>query len=131
MFVLAAMAAMACGLTFLRFPLDELRYRGKNYICCKAQLARVEKLGRCGMCGVYRYVDGQGQQREYRDLHGAVLDGEGGAALYARPDVTLYVARDTGRVTQRGQRHGSAGFMLVLGFGCILSGLALLLYGLF
>lgn len=130
MYVLAALAAIACGAVFLRLPLDELRYRGKKYICCKAQLARVERLGRCGMCGVYHYVDGQGKQREYRDLHGAVLDGEGGTALFARPDVTLYVARDTGRVALRGQWNGSAAFMLVLGLACVLFGLALLLYGL-
>ncbi|MGN0983032.1 MAG: hypothetical protein ACI4O0_09095 [Candidatus Limivicinus sp.] len=100
-YVLAALTAIACGSAFLRFHLRKLRHQEKNYICCQAQLARVEKLGRCGMCGVYLYVDGQGQQREYRDLHGTVLDGEGGASLYARPEVTLYVARDSGRVVLR------------------------------
>ena len=113
---------------FLRSPLKQLCRREKEYICCKAQLARVEKLGRCGMCGVYLYVDGQGRQREYRDLHGAALNE---TALCAQPDVTLYVARDTGRATQRIKRDGSADLMLFFGLGCVLFAMALLLYGLF
>lgn len=129
--VMTALAAIACGAVSLWRPLDELRCRGKNYICCKAQLTRVEKLGRCGMCSVYCYVNDQGQQQEYRDLRGAVLDGEGGTALYARPDVTLYVDRDTGSVVLRGERNGSTAFRLVFGLACLLFGLALLLYGLF
>lgn len=128
MYVLAALTAIACGMVFLRFPLKKLCHREKAYICCKAQLARVEKLGHCGMCSVYFYVDGQGRQREYRDLQGAALDGK---ALYAQPDVTLYVARDTGKATRQIQRDGSAAFMLVFGLGWVLFGLALLLRGLF
>ena len=128
MYGLAALAALACGVAFLRSPLKQLCRREKAYICCKAQLARVEKLGRCGMCGVYLYVDGQGQQREYRDLHGTALNG---TVLCAQPDVTLYVARDTGRATRQARRNGSAVFMLALGLCCVLFAMALLLYGLF
>ena len=130
MFVLAALTALAGGAFFLWTPLRRLQYRGKNYICYKARLERVERLGYCGMCGVYRYVDSQGQQREYRDLHGAVLNGSGGAALAAPPDVRLYVARNTGRVTQQKQWDGPAIFMLVAGLGCVAFGLALLIYAL-
>ena len=107
---------------FLQFAQEKLCRREKAYICCKAQLARVEKLGRCGMCGVYLYVDGQGRQREYRDLHGTALNG---TALCAQPDVTLYVARDTGRATRQIKRDASADFMLFFGLGCVLLGLAL------
>ena len=127
MYVLAALTAIACGAFFLQFSLEKLCRRGKAYICCKAQLARVEKLGRCGMCGVYLYVDGQGRQREYRDLHGAALNE---TALCAQPDVTLYVARDTGRATRQARRNGPAVFMLALGLGCVLLGLAVPLLGL-
>ena len=127
MYVLAALTAIACGAFFLQFSLEKLCRRGKAYICCKAQLARVEKLGRCGMCGVYLYVDGQGQQREYRDLHGAALNE---TALCARPVVTLYVARDTGKTMRQIPRDASANFMLFFGLGCILLGLALPLLGL-
>ena len=128
MYVLAALTAIACGAFFLQFSLEKLCRRGKAYICCKAQLARVEKLGRCGMCGVYLYVDGPGRQREYRDLHGTALNG---TALCAQPDVTLYVARDTGRATRQARRNGPAVFMLALGLCCVLFAMALLLYGLF
>ena len=128
MYVLAALTAIACGAFFLQFALEKLRRRQNAYICCKAQLARVEKLGRCGMCGVYLYVDGQGRQREYRDLHGTALNG---TALCAQPDVTLYVARDTGRATRQARRNGSAVFMLALGLCCVLFAMALLLYSLF
>ena len=128
MYVLAALTAIACGAFFLQFSLEKLCRRGKAYICCKAQLARVEKLGRCGMCGVYLYVDGQGRQREYRDLHGTALNG---TALCAQPDVTLYVARDTGRATRQARRNGPAVFKLALGLCCVLFAMALLLYGLF
>ena len=128
MYVLAALTAIASGAFFLQFSLEKLCRRGKAYICCKAQLARVEKLGRCGMCGVYLYVDGQGRQREYRDLHGTALNG---TALCAQPDVTLYVARDTGRATRQARRNGPAVFMLALGLYCVLFAMALLLYGLF
>ena len=124
MYGLAALAALACGVAFLRSPLKQLCRREKAYICCKAQLARVEKLGRCGMCGVYLYVDGQGQQREYRDLHGAALNE---TALCAQPVVTLYVARDTGKTMRQMPRNGSAGFMLFFGLGCVLLGMILLL----
>ena len=124
---LATLAALACGVVFLRSPLKQLCRREKAYICCKAQLARVEKLGRCGMCGVYLYVDGQGRQREYRDLHGTALNG---TALCAQPDVTLYVARDTGRATRQIKRDASADFMLFFDLGCVLLGLALPLLGL-
>ena len=124
MYVLAALTAIACGAFFLQFAQEKLCRRQKAYICCKAQLARVEKLGRCGMCGVYLYVDGQGQQREYRDLHGTALNG---TALCAQPDVTLYVARNTGRATRQARRNGSAVFMLALGLCCVLLGLILLL----
>ena len=124
MYVLAALTAIACGAFFLQFSLEKLCRRGKAYICCKAQLARVEKLGRCGMCGVYLYVDGQGQQREYRDLHGAALNE---TALCAQPVVTLYIARDTGKSMRQMPRNGSAGFMLFFGLGCVLLGLILLL----
>ena len=127
MYGLAALAAIACGAFFLQFAQEKLCRRQKAYICCKAQLARVEKLGRCGMCGVYLYVDGQGRQREYRDLHGTALNG---TALCAQPDVTLYVARDTGRATRQARRNGSAVFMLALGLCCVLLGLALPLLGL-
>ena len=127
MYVLAALTAIACGVAFLRSPLKQLCRREEAYICCKAQLARVEKLGRCGMCGVYLYVDGQGRQREYRDLHGTALNG---TALCAQPDVTLYVARDTGRATRQIKRDASADFMLFFGLGCVLLGLALPLLGL-
>ena len=122
MYVLAALTAIACGAFFLKFSLEKLRRREKAYICCKAQLARVEKLGRCGMCGVYLYVDGQGQQREYRDLHGAALNE---TALCARSVVTLYVARDTGKTMRQIPRDASANFMLFFGLGCVLLGLAL------
>ena len=71
--------------------------------------------------------DGQGRQREYRDLHGTALNG---TALCAQPDVTLYVARNTGRATRQARRNGSAVFMLALGLGCVLLGLALPLLGL-
>ena len=124
---MAALAAIACGAFFLQFAQEKLCRRQKAYICCKAQLARVEKLGRCGMCGVYLYVDGQGRQREYRDLHGTALNG---TALCAQPDVTLYVARDTGRATRQIKRDASADFMLFFGLGCVLLGLALPLLGL-
>ena len=124
MYVLAALTAIACGAFFLQFALEKLRHKEKAYICCKAQLARVEKLGRCGMCGVYLYMDGQGQQREYRDLHGAALNE---TALCAQPVVTLYVARDTGKSMRQMPRNGSAGFMLFFGLGCVLLGLILLL----
>lgn len=124
MYVLAALTAIACGAFFLKFSLEKLRRREKAYICCKAQLARVEKLGRCGMCGVYLYMDGQGQQREYRDFHGAALNE---TALCAQPVVTLYVARDTGKTMRQMPRNGSAGFMLFFGLGCVLLGLILLL----
>ena len=124
MYVLAALTAIACGAFFLQFAQEKLCRRQKAYICCKAQLARVEKLGRCGMCGVYLYVDGQGRQREYRDLHGTALNG---TALCAQPDVTLYVARNTGRATRQARRNGSAVFMLALGLCCVLLGLILLL----
>ena len=124
MYVLAALTAIACGAFFLQFSLEKLRRREKAYICCKAQLARVEKLGRCGMCGVYLYMDGQGQQREFRDLHGAALNE---TALCAQPVVTLYVARDTGKSMRQMPRNGSAGFMLFFGLGCVLLGLILLL----
>ena len=124
MYVLAALTAIACGAVFLQFSLEKLRRREKAYICCKAQLARVEKLGRCGMCGVYLYMDGQGQQWEYRDLHGAALNE---TALCAQPVVTLYVARDTGKTMRQMPRNGSAGFMLFFGLGCVLLGLILLL----
>ena len=127
MYGLAALAALACGVAFLRSPLKQLCRREKAYICHKAQLARVEKLGRCGMCGVYLYVDGQGQQREYRDLHGAALNE---TALCARPVVTLYVARDTGKTMRQIPRDASANFMLFFGLGCVLLGLALPLLGL-
>ena len=127
MYGLAALAALACGVAFLRSPLKQLCRREKAYICCKAQLARVEKLGRCGMCGVYLYVDGQGRQREYRDLHGTALNG---TALCARPVVTLYVARDTGKAMRQIPRDASANFMLFFGLGCVLLGLALPLLGL-
>ena len=127
MVVLAALTAIACGAFFLQFSLEKLRRREKAYICCKAQLARVEKLGRCGMCGVYLYMDGQGQQREYRDLHGAALNE---TALCARPVVTLYVARDTGKIMRQIPRESSAGFMLFFGLGCVLLGVTLLLFGL-
>ena len=126
-YVLAALTAIACGAVFLHFSLEKLRRREKAYICCKAQLARVEKLGRCGMCGVYLYMDDQGQQREYRDLHGAALHG---TALCAQPVVTLYVARDTGKAIRQIPRDGPADLMLFFGFGCILLGLALPLLGL-
>ena len=128
MYVLAALTAIACGAFFLQFAQEKLRRRQKAYICCKAQLARVEKLGRCGMCGVYLFVDGQGQQREYRDLHGAALNE---TALCARPVVTLYVARDTGKIMRQIPREGSAGFMLVFGLGWVLFGLTLLLFGVY
>ena len=124
MYVLAALTAIASGAFFLQSAQEKLRRRQKAYICCKAQLARVEKLGRCGMCGVYLYVDGQGQQREYRDLHGAALNE---TALCAQPVVTLYVARDTGKSMRQMPRNGSAGFMLFFGFGCVLLGMILLL----
>ena len=124
MYVLAALTAIACGAFFLQFAQEKLCRRQKAYICCKAQLARVEKLGRCGMCGVYLYVDGQGRQREYRDLHGTALNG---TALCAQPDVTLYVARNTGRATRQARRNGSAVVMLALGLCCVLLGLILLL----
>ena len=127
MVVLAALTDIVCGAIFLHFSLEKLRRREKAYICCKAQLARVEKLGRCGMCGVYLYVDGQGQQREYRDLHGAALNE---TALCAQPVVTLYVARDTGKAMRQIPRESSAGFMLFFGLGCVLLGVTLLLFGL-
>ena len=126
-YVLAALTAIACGAVFLHFSLEKLRRREKAYISCKAQLARVEKLGRCGMCGVYLFVYGQGQQREYRDLQGAALNG---TALCARPVVTLYVARDTGKTMRQIPRDASANFMLFFGLGCVLLGLALPLLGL-
>ena len=124
MYVLAALTAIACGAFFLQFSLEKLCRRGKAYICCKAQLARVEKLGRCGMCGVYLFVDGQGQQR---DVHGAALNE---TALCARPVVTLYVARDTGKTMRQIPRDASANFMLFFGLSCVLLGLALPLLGL-
>ena len=127
MVVLAALTAIVCGAIFLHFSLGKLRRREKAYICCKAQLARVEKLGRCGMCGVYLFVDDQGQQREYRDFQGAALDG---TALCAQPVMMLYVARDTGKATRQIKRDGSAGFMLLFGLGWVLLGLTLLLFGL-
>ena len=126
-YVLAALTAIACGTVFLQFSLEKLRRKEKAYICCKAQLARVEKLGRCGMCGVYLYMDGQGQQREYRDLQGAALNE---SSFCAQPVVTLYVARDTGKTMRQIPRDGSADLMLFFGLGCVLLGLALPLLGL-